>query len=430
MDFSNDQEIAELLELSSDVIKSIQHAETQPAHTVGKSAIRKGNTSELRAAWEAETQPAQIGNKSEEHSEQTARDPDSKGNTENSQPRSNAEETPQPESHDRQVAAPPPDTTIGVNGTNGLEAALKKLEKQGKGPGKGQVDRNTPQRDPTTASGSKKGKGGEPRSNTIHQGYPQGTNPILPTQKPSHARLAQQASQEITRHALQPQDSGGIEGNSPFPGDTASASWLSGATQSVHLSHLNPEHSNVLAGDALEYASTVATIVETLKFVVSRLEALENRVAELTKFVSPIQQIKADMQIVKTSCAVIEGQLATVQILEPGHSSIRSLEEMKQYTKPGIVVQTGVTQDISAVMRDGTIVKDALARPVNPDKWSATINAQSTTTRVTQEDIKTVYTLLDNFGITGPKRAKIEAELANVSDRDALVRIKKRVMNA
>nr|QUX37400.1 phosphoprotein [Avian metaavulavirus 6]UQT69557.1 phosphoprotein [Avian metaavulavirus 6] len=430
MDFSNDQEIAELLELSSDVIKSIQHAETQPAHTVGKSAIRKGNTSELRAAWEAEAQPAQVENKPESHPEQAAQDHDSKIDKEGPQCRSNADGTPQPDEHSGQVTAPPPDTTIGVNGTNGLEAALKKLEKQGKGPGKGQMDRHTSQRDSNTVPGSKKGKGGELRNNAPYQGHPQGTSLTLPTQKPSHARLAQQASQEITRHALQPQDSGGTEENSPFTGDTVSAYWLNGATQSVHPSHLNPEHSNVPAGDALGYASTVAMIVETLKFVVSRLEALENRVTELTKFVSPIQQIKADMQIVKTSCAVIEGQLATVQILEPGHASIRSLEEMKQYTKPGVVVQAGTTRDVGAIMRDGMIVKDALARPVNPDKWSATINTQSTTTKVTQEDIKTVYTLLDNFGITGPKRAKIEAELANVSDRDTLVRIKKRVMNA
>nr|UQT69521.1 phosphoprotein [Avian metaavulavirus 6] len=430
MDFSNDQEIAELLELSSDVIKSIQHAETQPVHTVGKSAIRKGNTSELRAAWEAEAQPAQAESKPEEHLGQAAQDHDNKSGKEGPQSRSNTDGTPHPDDHSGQVTTPPPDTTIGVNGTNGLEAALKKLEKQGKGPGKGQMDRHTPQRDPTTVPGSKKGKGGDPRNNAPHQGHPQGTGPTPPTQRPSHARLAQQASQEITRYALQPQDSGDIGENSPFLGDTASAYWLNGATQSVHPSHLNPEHSNVSAGDALGYASTVAMIVETLKFVVSRLEALENRVAELTKFVSPIQQIKADMQIVKTSCAVIEGQLATVQILEPGHASIRSLEEMKQYTKPGVVVQAGTTQDIGTIMRDGMIVKDALARPVNPDRWSATVNAQSTTTKVTQEDIKTVYTLLDNFGITGPKRAKIEAELANVSDRDALVRIKKRVMNA
>nr|UQT69540.1 V protein [Avian metaavulavirus 6]UQT69549.1 V protein [Avian metaavulavirus 6] len=159
MDFSNDQEIAELLELSSDVIKSIQHAETQPAHTVGKSAIRKGNTSELRAAWEAEAQPAQVENKLEGHPEQAAQDHDSKIDKEGPQCRSNADGTPQPDELSGQVTAPPPDTTIGVNGTNGLEAALKKLERQGKGPGKGQMDRHTSQRDSSTVPGSKKGEG-------------------------------------------------------------------------------------------------------------------------------------------------------------------------------------------------------------------------------------------------------------------------------
>nr|UQT69522.1 V protein [Avian metaavulavirus 6] len=159
MDFSNDQEIAELLELSSDVIKSIQHAETQPVHTVGKSAIRKGNTSELRAAWEAEAQPAQAESKPEEHLGQAAQDHDNKSGKEGPQSRSNTDGTPHPDDHSGQVTTPPPDTTIGVNGTNGLEAALKKLEKQGKGPGKGQMDRHTPQRDPTTVPGSKKGEG-------------------------------------------------------------------------------------------------------------------------------------------------------------------------------------------------------------------------------------------------------------------------------
>nr|UNW59180.1 phosphoprotein [Avian metaavulavirus 6] len=430
MDFSNDQEIADLLELSSDVIRSIQHAESQPAKTVGKSAIRKGNTSELRTAWEAETHPQAKDSSTPTPQAQAPDHTDGKGtnSTSNQLP-----DQPEDQSHDLPGTNTPqisPETTIGVNGTNGLEAALRKLEKQGKSSSKTTADSNLG-RDPSPSKKGEKDMVGKRQHLSNHsQEQPNSSNPARHPPRPPHARLAQQAAQNVIHQAAAPQGIGGTEGNSQYPGDVANALWLNGATQFVPQSLQNPGSSSAHAGDAPEYALIVATMVETLKFVVNRLEILENRVAELTKFVSPIQQVKADVQIIKTSCAVIEGQLATVQILEPGHSSIRSLDEMRQHTKPAVVVQAGTACSTDHVIRDGMIVKDPLARPVHPDKWQSTVTAPVATMRVSQDDINMVHTLLDNFGISGPKRAKIEAELANVKDRDSLVRIKKRIMNA
>ncbi|APP90891.1 W protein [avian paramyxovirus 14] len=52
MDFSDDNEITELLNISLDTINKIQHAEDIKPKTVGKSAIKPGNTKALTKAWE------------------------------------------------------------------------------------------------------------------------------------------------------------------------------------------------------------------------------------------------------------------------------------------------------------------------------------------------------------------------------------------
>nr|UQT69600.1 V protein [Metaavulavirus sp.] len=160
MDFSNDQEIADLLELSSDVIRSIQHAESQPAKTVGKSAIRKGNTSELRTAWEAETHPQAKDSNTPTSQAQASDRIDSKGTSSTS---SQLPDQPEDQSYDlpsTNTPQTPPETTIGVNGTNGLEAALRKLEKQGKSSGKTTAD-SSPGRDPSPSKKGREGRGGE-----------------------------------------------------------------------------------------------------------------------------------------------------------------------------------------------------------------------------------------------------------------------------
>ncbi|AFN06860.1 V protein [avian paramyxovirus 11] len=55
MDFTNDEEISDLLNQSERVITEIQRASQQPKSTVGKSAIPRGNTSNLTQAWESES---------------------------------------------------------------------------------------------------------------------------------------------------------------------------------------------------------------------------------------------------------------------------------------------------------------------------------------------------------------------------------------
>lgn len=55
MDFSNDDEIAELLNLSSSVIKEIQRAEVKGPQTLGQPQVAPGNTSHLKELWEKES---------------------------------------------------------------------------------------------------------------------------------------------------------------------------------------------------------------------------------------------------------------------------------------------------------------------------------------------------------------------------------------
>nr|ACN88141.1 V protein [Avian metaavulavirus 8] len=55
MDFANDEEIAELLNLSTTVIKEIQKSELKPPQTTGRPPVSQGNTRNLTDLWEKET---------------------------------------------------------------------------------------------------------------------------------------------------------------------------------------------------------------------------------------------------------------------------------------------------------------------------------------------------------------------------------------
>nr|UQT69568.1 W protein [Avian metaavulavirus 8] len=55
MDFANDEEIAELLNLSTNVIKEIQKSELKPPQTTGRPPVSQGNTRNLTDLWEKET---------------------------------------------------------------------------------------------------------------------------------------------------------------------------------------------------------------------------------------------------------------------------------------------------------------------------------------------------------------------------------------
>nr|QDB64859.1 W protein [Avian metaavulavirus 20] len=60
MDFSNDDDIAELLNVSSQVIREIQHAEGKPPQTVGAVKVSPGNTRALTELWESEASQSHV----------------------------------------------------------------------------------------------------------------------------------------------------------------------------------------------------------------------------------------------------------------------------------------------------------------------------------------------------------------------------------
>ncbi|AWX68084.2 W protein [avian paramyxovirus 20] len=75
MDFSNDDDIAELLNVSSQVIREIQHAEGKPPQTVGSVKVSPGNTKTLTELWESEASQSQAAGPSDKSSGESSNQP-------------------------------------------------------------------------------------------------------------------------------------------------------------------------------------------------------------------------------------------------------------------------------------------------------------------------------------------------------------------
>nr|QDB64851.1 W protein [Avian metaavulavirus 20] len=75
MDFSNDDDIAELLNVSSQVIREIQHAEGKPPQTVGSVKVSPGNTKTLTELWESEASQSQVAGISDKSSVESSNQP-------------------------------------------------------------------------------------------------------------------------------------------------------------------------------------------------------------------------------------------------------------------------------------------------------------------------------------------------------------------
>nr|UQT69636.1 W protein [Metaavulavirus sp.]UQT69644.1 W protein [Metaavulavirus sp.]UQT69652.1 W protein [Metaavulavirus sp.]UQT69660.1 W protein [Metaavulavirus sp.] len=124
MEFTDDAEIAELLDLGTSVIQELQRAELKGPQTTGKPKVPSGNTRNLATLWEKEstTQPEPgAGRESQQGGMDSPTEDTSQETPTTEAPENQSEDTPEP----RQDTEPDP--TNSRPGDD-LDKALSKLE--------------------------------------------------------------------------------------------------------------------------------------------------------------------------------------------------------------------------------------------------------------------------------------------------------------
>nr|WDW19541.1 phosphoprotein [Avian paramyxovirus 14] len=408
MDFSDDNEITELLNISLDTINKIQHAEDTKPKTVGKSAIKPGNTKALTKAWEDDS------NVTSDNARNDAR--------ENRSDASNAQQSKEelgpeigPETAGIELTSDltkdaPNQAELGWSRGSNLDKTLENLEKATSNRVSDQTQKVL--------------KGGD------------GQGPIPQGTKMNHGKKAKKTISGPAVNAKTQLNSGLDSGrqdigeNTQLIGANQTPGLESGATPNVLQSLQYPGSSHVSAVNAQEFANFASTITETLRFLVARVETVENRLTELTKLIMPIMSIKNDINSIKTSCSLLEGQMAMVQILEPGSAHYSSLNELRQATQKRILVSTEQLHPRQEIFSEGIIVKDEVGRPVSTNTRLGGKDAAADMNPATTGEIEALNSMLDSFGITGKKRARLETQINSIKTSEDAKRVKRMIMSS
>ncbi|APP90889.1 phosphoprotein [avian paramyxovirus 14] len=406
MDFSDDNEITELLNISLDTINKIQHAEDIKPKTVGKSAIKPGNTKALTKAWEDDSNTTSDNTQNDVRGNSSAAS-NAQQSKEESGPETRPETAGVEVPSDPTKSSPDQAETGWSRGSN-LDKTLENLEKA------------TSNRVSDQTQKVLKGAGGQ--------------GPTPQETKMNNGRKAQKTtSGPAVNIRTQPNaglDSGrqDIGENTQLIGANQASGFESGAIPNVLQSPQYPGSSHVSAVNAQEFANFASTITETLRFLVARVETVENRLTELTKLIMPIMSIKNDINSIKTSCSLLEGQMAMVQILEPGSAHYSSLNELRQATQKRVLVSTEQLHPKQEIFSEGVIVKDEVGRPVSANTRLGGKNTAADMTPVTTGEIEALNSMLDSFGITGKKRARLESQINSIKTSEDAKRVKRMIM--
>ncbi|AFN06861.1 P protein [avian paramyxovirus 11] len=429
MDFTNDEEISDLLNQSERVITEIQRASQQPKSTVGKSAIPRGNTSNLTQAWESESSStAEMGPISSLSTAKNANsEPTLKSGT--AQPEGHQSQNPSslPHIDDTITKEQPIDESViksqikeGAIGTQ-LDRFLDKTASRMKAEsgvlrrGSISTQRNQeksrsnltpmPAMTPTTPGHQEV----QPVSNTVHQS---GLS-INTTQSLNH-------SPELEEWGIGENISSAVKGTNILLNP--------GATQNVHPSGQTQLENNAGVVTAPEHVPCVTPDHDLLLTILQKLDKIEERLSDVMKLTAQIPGIKNDVMQLKATTGLLSTQMASIMVLDPGHASISSLSEMKRQIQPRVVVQTGIGDPSPYVSDQGVARLDELARPMRDPQSNTT--SKEPEARIVDHDKEAVRALIDTVGLPDNKRDRFIKLLEKTTTKEGLKRLKTQIMNS
>nr|ADK25244.1 phosphoprotein [Avian metaavulavirus 2] len=399
MEFTDDTEIAELLDLGTSVIQELQRAELKGPQTTGKPKVPPGNTRSLATLWEKEsetrTEPEALPT---EHA-----NPDMSPASHND-PAKAAHEGAAEEGE----ADPEPDKAAGSDLTNSrpgddLDKALAKLESRAKqnrtqqlivkkGKGATKASHSTPPMSPQVAA-----------STTVNKPGPM-TEPTLD--------LGSQDIEESTLLPVEMED------------------WKSsaGATPYALQSEQNQDEKSASVGSVLSPASYVANPNDAMSALTRKVNDMESKIGEAIKLLGMLPVIKNEISQLKATVALMSNQLASIQILDPGNAGVKSLNEMKSLSKAASIVVTGPGSLPIEVLNTDTVYKDELARPVTAQAHKETKPKDEP--GATSSDLTAVQALIDTLVEDDRRKSRLHQALQRARTKEDILRIKRQIYNA
>nr|ADQ64393.1 phosphoprotein [avian paramyxovirus 1] len=326
-----DAEIDDIFKTSGTVIDSIITAQSNPAETVGRSAIPQGKTKALSTAWEkhGSTQPpaSQDTPDQQDRSDKQLATPE-QANPPISPPAASTDQPPTP------ATGEVGDTQLKTGASNSLLSMLDKLSNKSSNAKKGPRSSSRERRHQPPAQQ----QGGQPSSGN-NQERPRTQAGATPGDRATDANTAypgqwkeSQPSAGVTPHVLR---SGQRQDNTPAPVD--------------HVQR------------PVDFVQAVMSLMEALSQKVSKIDYQLDLVLKQT---SSIPMIRSEIQQLKTSVAVMEANLGMMKILDPGCANISSLSDLRAVARSHPVLISGPGDPSPYVTQGGEITLNKLSQPV------------------------------------------------------------------
>nr|ANO39193.1 phosphoprotein [Avian metaavulavirus 2] len=399
MEFTDDAEIAELLDLGTSVIQELQRAELKGPQTTGKPKVPSGNTRNLATLWEKEsTSQAEPG---ADHGNQ-------QGDT-GIPAEGMSQGTPTTETTtDQHEDAPDPKRDIEADSTNSrpgddLDKALAKLETR-----------------------AKQNRAAQP---TVKKGKGANKSPLstLPVDVPETVTLR-------TEEPRQPAGPVPIAGNqgtdesTPLPAEMADWKLSAGVTPFALQSERSPGGSPASVGSALSPASYAANPNDAMSALTRKVSDMESKLGEALKLLGMLPVIKNEISQLKATVALMSNQLASSISSRPGNAGVKSLNEMKSLSKPASIVIAGPGSLPPEVLDSNVIYKDELARPVTAQAYKEIKPREETS--ATSSELTAVQALIDTLVEDERKKSRLHQALERARTKEDILRIKRQIYNA
>ncbi|ARO49354.1 phosphoprotein [avian paramyxovirus 15] len=415
MEFKSDEEINDLLNLSSSVISELQRAELKPPQTLGKPQVPSGNTTSLISLWEAEGAPE---NKLGRGNTGTATD--TEGEQDQQIVQTEIEQTHTEDTCPKEI---PVDNPGSFTQESDLDKTLKKLE---------QRNSNLLKKTDSPDAGTTFKKGGQiaPKHQPLPSQVIEGNLPPQDCRQSRPSRTDASQRPSTTPKGAHPQlhPFQDIEENTQSVPLDHPLKLLVGATPDVHQFEQSQGENGAHVGNVLESASFAEMTLSVLNEVLIRVARMEEKINDILKTNSTIPLIRNDISQLKATTALLSTQMASVQVLDPGNAGFKSLSEMKAASKPAIIAISGPGDMDAVPIQDKLLVKDVLGRPISAER---NIQAKETPDSViTQSDKDAIQSLIDTLVEDTSKQARLKAQLERVQDKPGLLKLKRLIYNA
>ncbi|AUJ87604.1 phosphoprotein [avian paramyxovirus 20] len=431
MDFSNDDDIAELLNVSSQVIREIQHAEGKPPQTVGSVKVSPGNTKTLTELWESEASQSQAAGPSDKSSGESSNQPNPPQTNQTHNEEDSAEldtiTAATTTCNDNEDTTQQSSQGIKSNMGKDLDSALAKLEKKAasiksdKQVLKGGEKINSQSRNPIVPRGSIAGQ-----TQVSNHSHP--IPPKAPVQSPDY--VGSTGNQSAVNVHLDHSGFLGTEESMRFPQIMASHTSPAGVTQSALQSEQIQESSNADAAIVHQSASYAETILHSDSMVLGRLAKIDEKLSEIMKIIGIIPSIKNDINQLKATTALLSNQLAAIQILDPGNAQCKSLNEMRAASRSATVVVSGPGELSPQLVSDKIICKNELGQPIPREEYRASQPTKSSPNMVTDAELESLQALIETLVEPGKKRDRLVSQLTKVKTKDDWNRLKRAIYNS